>query len=50
MEQEKRVQISVRLPESFAREFKSLCVLNGVSIQEVLEDAAKEYVRKKKPE
>jgi hypothetical protein len=50
MEQERKVQLSVRLSESFAREFRSLCVLNGLSAQEVLEEAAREFVRKKKAE
>lgn len=50
MDEEKRVQISVRLPESFAREFRALCVLDGITIQEVLEQAAREFVRKREPE
>lgn len=49
MDQEKKVQISVRLQESFAREFRALCVLEGLSIQEVLEQAAKDFVDKRKP-
>jgi hypothetical protein len=50
MNQERKVQLSVRLPESFAREFRSLCVLHGLSVQEVLEEAAREFVRNKNPE
>lgn len=51
MEEEKRVQISVRLPERFAKEFKARCILDGVTVQDVLERAAFEYMKgKKKPE
>jgi len=50
MEQEKKVQISVRLPEHLARRFKAACVLRGVSIQDYLEQVAKELVEKEKPE
>jgi predicted DNA binding CopG/RHH family protein len=50
MEQEKRVQISVRLPESLARKFKAACALKGISIQDYLEQVARELVDKEKPE
>lgn len=48
MDEEKRVQISVRLPESFAREFRALCVLDRITIQEVLEQAARKFVEQGK--
>jgi hypothetical protein len=50
MIQERKVQVSVRLPESFAREFRAACVLKGLSIQEVLEKAAREFMEKNSPE
>jgi predicted transcriptional regulator len=48
MEREKNTQISFRLTEELAREFKSLCALKGTSLQFILERAVKEFVAKEK--
>lgn len=50
MEQERRVLLAFRLPESISRKFKASCALRGVSIQEFLEQAAKELIEKEMPE
>ena len=50
MEGEKKVQISVRLPESLARRFKAACALKGISIQDYIEQIALELVENTKPE
>ena len=50
MEREKKVQVSVRLPEPLARKLKAACALKGISIQECLESLAQEFVEKEKPE
>ncbi len=50
MNEEKRVQIAVRLPEPIARKFKASCALRGVSIQEFIEQAARDLIEKEMPE
>ena len=49
MEEEKKIQISVRLPESLARKFKAACALRGISIQGYLEQIAIELVKNTNP-
>ena len=50
MIEEKKIQLSVRLPEGLARRFKAACALEGQSVQEFFEKAAKEFADKKIPE
>ena len=50
MEREKSTQVSVRLTEELAREFKALCALKGTTLQFILEQAVKEFVAKEKAE
>ncbi len=51
MRGEKSIQMSFRINEILAREFKSECALNRETITDVLLRAIKEYVaRNKKPE
>ncbi len=47
---EKRVQIGVRLPEQFVKEFRVQCILDGTTVQEVLEKAAKKYMENRAQE
>ena len=49
MEREKSVQIAFRLPPDIAKEFRVACAEQGVKMQTVLENAVKEFI-KKKPE
>jgi len=46
--EDKMVQMSFRVFDSVAREFKALCAMNGTSQQAVLEHAVKNYIEKKK--
>ncbi|MBQ8691614.1 MAG: hypothetical protein IJ520_00520 [Synergistaceae bacterium] len=39
-------QMAFRMTEAEARQFKALCVLKGTSIQAVLEQAAKDFMKK----
>ena len=49
MEKEKLSSIPVRLPESLARRFKASCALDGISAQEFLEKAVREYTDNNMP-
>ena len=39
-----RIQISIRLPRDLARRLKSKAALAGVSIQDIFEDSATQYL------
>ena len=50
---EKRIGLTVRIPEDVARQFKSRCALEGVTAQSILENAVMDFLSKegnKKPE
>ena len=50
MDQEKRVLLAFREPESVSRKFKASCALRGVSIQDFLEQTARDLIEKEMPE
>lgn len=52
MEEERLTQLSFRLPEELAREFKVACASRGTTLRFVLEQAVRRYVEqsKEKPE
>ena len=43
--EDKKIQVAVRLPVGFVREFKMKCLQDETTVQRVLEDAAYDYVR-----
>lgn len=48
--EEKRVVLTVRLPEGLARRFRAALALDGRKTQEFFETLAREYANKKMPE
>ena len=48
MKEEKVVAVGFRLSEKLAREFKTMCVSRGTTIQFVLTKAVEEYLAKEK--
>ena len=48
MKRQDQKKIIIRLPEDVHKEFKLKVIENNTSIQDVLEKAVKEYLKKKK--
>ena len=48
MKEERIVSMGFRIDEALSKEFKSVCMLQGTTVKDVLTEAIKEYLAKAK--